>query len=1157
MLKIRLTGHLILDLQGVFSLKKGGYKDMMRKLLTFLKILITAVAVILLFTACQQFLEDPEDFLSYWASETFVKNHSIGSAHRPDGAGVPCVAFSASVDITLTVHNPKGFSFVMPTSSAPAGIVEFKELSPQPDAGTDYDLIQTGSGTLKLTYNPSLLRKYEQGSRSLNPTITLKATDGRVFKKTYTFGIKSNTPPPKPEIIIAKTNTSPSKYVLCLKFNSTEMTTTVAMNSGTVPVHKDIAKITINDAHYTLSYKDDNSDFKKPAETSFIERGNVQQLTAALPSASEKWVLYFDTDVKVESSNPQTSYTITLSDKEGVVSDSVTAELRKRFKVTFNSQGGSIVPAQYVENGGKVTRPTDPTKEGYTFGGWYTDTLCSTQWNFDTNTVTGNMTLYAKWTEKNYTVTFSVAGGQGELKGTCNGQSQIVQNDSGEVSLTNVPHGAQVNFTATPTDPNQYKVGDWTCTVSADFTGASGNSNATLTVRKDTTVTVQFVQLKALTLNTLKIHGQDAKSGSVTLPYGVTKVEQSDITLEFSGHPGIPFTVTPTLPLNLMPGETRNIIINVAASPGNYPAWSKPVSITCSKNNVANLTSFKLNGETKTAPFAGEYTVASDTATVTDFTFDSASTGATASVAPQGAVTIPEGTGKSFTITVKAQDGTVKQTITFTVKRKEYTVNYSVAGGQGKIQANSDAPATNSSVSVVHNGSVTFTAHPDNGWEVDSWKVDGITVSGQTGTTYTLSNVTGNKTVTVKFKPGVFNFTGGGPDAWKRLKEEAAKTEGAHTIVINGEITATTDQDNNGKISIRRELIIKSSGSSASLNANNLSGIFDVNNKLTLENITLKNGTEPGNRTGAGAYVNSTLIMKGSSAITDCSAHKGGGVYISNGTLIMQDSSAITNCSAAEGGGVYVAGTFEMKEDAIVTPSTGGDENVKGKNDVYLASGKSIDVTGALSHHPAARITPNSYTDGRVLATGAAEKANFKVTPQDGNKYWRFKKQGGEVKFVPATLTVTFTEIKCVVEHDDGPNGEYYWTMKVDGSIVHERPKNNLWVAGDNTTLPINKSFTRSFSYFPASIPVDIEIWEHDDSFDDHVGTTKAHLTYNYDDDQWKWAYDGGNWNTNPKRNEMSNPNVIIGDGGEEIFTEQYRTSDGDTDVTIKISWKE
>ena len=132
----------------------------MRKLLTFLKTLTAAVAVIVLFTACEQFLKDPEDFLSYWASEAFIKDHSIDSAHRPDGAGVPCVGSSVDVHIMLTVHNPKGFSFVMPTSSAPAGIVEFKELSSQPDAGTDYDLIQTGSGTLKLTYNPSLLQKY-------------------------------------------------------------------------------------------------------------------------------------------------------------------------------------------------------------------------------------------------------------------------------------------------------------------------------------------------------------------------------------------------------------------------------------------------------------------------------------------------------------------------------------------------------------------------------------------------------------------------------------------------------------------------------------------------------------------------------------------------------------------------------------------------------------------------------------------------------------------------------------------------------------------------------------------------------------------------------------------------------------------------------------
>ncbi|UTD04587.1 hypothetical protein E4N80_03390 [Treponema denticola] len=1062
--------------------------------------IIAAVAVIVLFTACQQFLDNPEDFLSYWAGEVFIKDHSISSAHRPDKAGVPCVGSSEPVNITLSVHNPKGFSFVMPTSLEPAGIVEFKELSPKPEVGTHYKLERTGSGTLKLTYKKEFLEKYEQGSGSLNPTITLKAKDGRVFKKTYTFGIKSNTPPPAPkDIVIAKTNTSPSKYVLCLKFDSDEMRRKIGNTDK--PVHNDIANITIkkdssnNDSSYDLSYKGDNLDFQIPAGDSFTTHGSVAKLTEDIPQSQAKWVLYYKTNIIIANGNDLTTYYITLSDREGVTSDEAVARI-------------------------EASGPT-------------------------------------------HTVTFSVAGGEGELKGTCNGQNKIAQNSGGEVKLENVPHGAQVTFTATPTDPTQYKVGNWTCTPSTDFTGTSGSQTATLTVKADTTVTVQFVELNALTPTELKIHGQNALGGSVTLPYTVVnQVAKSDISLAFSGYPSIPFTVIPQLPLTLQPGETKSITINVAASPGNYLAWSKMVSITRSKNDVANLKSFKLNGETKTVPFAGEYTVASGTATVTDFTFDTASTGATASVSPQGNVNIHADTGKSFTITVKAQDGTVTQNVIFTVKRQKYNVNYSVAGGNGKIKAGSGTLTTNGNTQVAYNGSVTFTAHPDPGWEVDSWKVDGSTVSGQTGTTYTLSNVTGDKTVTVKFKPGVFDLAGG-PDAWKRLKKEVEKTEGAHTITISGEITATNDPGNNGKISIRRELIIKSSGSSASLNANNLSGIFDVNNKLTLENITLKNGTEPGNRTGAGAYVNSTLIMKGSSAITNCSAHKGGGVYVNNGTLIMQDSSTISSCTATDkGSGVYVAGTFEMK----------GNARVNTNNDVYLESGKSITVTGSLSHHPAARITPNNYTNGRVLATGAAEKANFKVTPQDGNKYWRFKKQGGEVKFVPAKLKVTFNKIKCVEVEDASSEAEYYWTMKVGKYVIAERPSNSVWDAKKGHIYEFiengeyNKYFNWDFSYFPISeipdinttpknyIPVYINIMEYDKSDpDDHIGTTKAHLTYDYDNDQWKWEYDG----SQSHGNQESNPHITIGDGGEEIFTEEYRTNDGDTDVTITISWKE
>jgi uncharacterized repeat protein (TIGR02543 family) len=65
--------------------------------------------------------------------------------------------------------------------------------------------------------------------------------------------------------------------------------------------------------------------------------------------------------------------------------------------VTFNSNGGSSVPAQTVDNGYKATKPADPTKSGYTFGGWYTDSACTTAFDFNT-AVTSDITLYAKWT---------------------------------------------------------------------------------------------------------------------------------------------------------------------------------------------------------------------------------------------------------------------------------------------------------------------------------------------------------------------------------------------------------------------------------------------------------------------------------------------------------------------------------------------------------------------------------------------------------------------------------------------------------------------------------------------------------------------------------------------------------------------------------------
>jgi uncharacterized repeat protein (TIGR02543 family) len=66
--------------------------------------------------------------------------------------------------------------------------------------------------------------------------------------------------------------------------------------------------------------------------------------------------------------------------------------------VTFNSDGGSAVDKiTDLESGDKIKKPADPTKDGYTFGGWYKEKALTNPWNFYSDTVTGKITLYAKW----------------------------------------------------------------------------------------------------------------------------------------------------------------------------------------------------------------------------------------------------------------------------------------------------------------------------------------------------------------------------------------------------------------------------------------------------------------------------------------------------------------------------------------------------------------------------------------------------------------------------------------------------------------------------------------------------------------------------------------------------------------------------------------
>lgn len=77
--------------------------------------------------------------------------------------------------------------------------------------------------------------------------------------------------------------------------------------------------------------------------------------------------------------------------------------------ITFDTQGGSSVPAQAVAIGGTASVPETPTRDGYVFSKWTTDVAGEHEYDFAT-TVSAPITLYAQWTEAK-TVTFDVQGG--------------------------------------------------------------------------------------------------------------------------------------------------------------------------------------------------------------------------------------------------------------------------------------------------------------------------------------------------------------------------------------------------------------------------------------------------------------------------------------------------------------------------------------------------------------------------------------------------------------------------------------------------------------------------------------------------------------------------------------------------------------------------
>jgi len=179
-------------------------------------------------------------------------------------------------------------------------------------------------------------------------------------------------------------------------------------------------------------------------EENVIEAGKTYRVEITLEATSEK---LFDSEI--------TDANITVNGEAGKLVEFYNnyqmVKISKEFSyaapatytVTFNSNGGSAVATiENVTSGEKISKPTDPTRTGYTFAGWYKESELTNEFNFATDTITSDTTLFAKWNKKQTT------GGGGGGSATTKYTITVKQNDNGKISpeTTKVEKGDNQKF---------------------------------------------------------------------------------------------------------------------------------------------------------------------------------------------------------------------------------------------------------------------------------------------------------------------------------------------------------------------------------------------------------------------------------------------------------------------------------------------------------------------------------------------------------------------------------------------------------------------------------------------------------------------------------------------------------------------------------------
>lgn len=205
----------------------------------------------------------------------------------------------------------------------------------------------------------------------------------------------------------------------------------------------------IDDTVITAVYEDAHYDFIFLNEDGTeLYRQNVTVNGKATPPADPTktgysfagWYTAANGGTKVED------FTITSATGERTVYAQYTIN---SYPIHFDSNGGSAVNGKSAIYLTTVTAPENPTRLGYGFGGWYKDKNCTNRWNFGTDVITGETTLYAKWnpvviTIDKPTVILNEIGETAQLTATITGGSDTLEWSSSNEAVAVVAQDGKI-----------------------------------------------------------------------------------------------------------------------------------------------------------------------------------------------------------------------------------------------------------------------------------------------------------------------------------------------------------------------------------------------------------------------------------------------------------------------------------------------------------------------------------------------------------------------------------------------------------------------------------------------------------------------------------------------------------------------------------------